>query len=205
MSQFKLLIVISLIFMVLGCGPKSPPQTSALLYQEAKIVKPFVLQDQNGQQVTNQNLKGNWTLLFLGYTSCPDICPMTLAKLTQITKELSPNFAINVWFVSVDPKRDNAEKRKLYIDYFNPDFTAVSAEHKHLFPFVRNLGLVYAIHDDGESENYTVDHSASVTLVDPNGAVRAIFKPEFAKGKVPLINQSEMTQDLTSIIGYYSN
>ncbi|WP_105173159.1 SCO family protein [Pseudoalteromonas sp. T1lg24] len=205
MSQFKLLIVTSLIFMVLGCGPKSPPQTNALLYQEAKIVKPFVLQDQNGQQVTNQNLKGNWTLLFLGYTSCPDICPMTLAKLTQITKELSPNFVINVWFVSVDPKRDNAEKRKLYIDYFNPDFTAVSAEHKHLFPFVRNLGLVYAIHDDGESENYTVDHSASVTLVDPNGAVRAIFKPEFAKGKVPLINQSEMTQDLTSIIGYYSN
>ena len=205
MSQFKLLIVTSLIFMVLGCGPKSPPQTNALLYQEAKIVKPFVLQDQNGQQVTNQNLKGNWTLLFLGYTSCPDICPMTLAKLTQITKELSPNFAINVWFVSVDPKRDNAEKRKLYIDYFNPDFTAVSAAHKHLFPFVRNLGLVYAIHDDGESENYTVDHSASVTLVDPNGAVRAIFKPEFAKGKVPLINQSEMTQDLTSIIGYYSN
>lgn len=205
MSQFKLLIVTSLIFMVLGCGPKSPPQTNALLYQEAKIVKPFVLQDQNGQQVTNQNLTGNWTLLFLGYTSCPDICPMTLAKLTQITKELSPNFAINVWFVSVDPKRDNAEKRKLYIDYFNPDFTAVSAEHKHLFPFVRNLGLVYAIHDDGESENYTVDHSASVTLVDPNGAVRAIFKPEFAKGKVPLINQREMTQDLTSIIGYYSN
>lgn len=205
MSQFKLLIVTSLIFMVLGCGPKSPPQTNALLYQEAKIVKPFVLQDQNGQQITNQNLKGNWTLLFLGYTSCPDICPMTLAKLTQITKELSPNFAINVWFVSVDPKRDNAEKRKLYIDYFNPDFTAVSAEHKHLFPFVRNLGLVYAIHDDGESENYTVDHSASVTLVDPNGAVRAIFKPEFAKGKVPLINQREMTQDLTSIIGYYSN
>lgn len=205
MSQFKLLIVISLIFMVLGCGPKSPPQTNALLYQEAKIVKPFVLQDQNGQQVTNQNLKGKWTLLFLGYTSCPDICPMTLAKLTQITKELSPNLAIDVWFVSVDPKRDNAEKRKLYIDYFNPDFTAVSAEHKHLFPFVRNLGLVYAIHDDGESENYTVDHSASVTLVDPNGAVRAIFKPEFAKGKVPLINQSEMTQDLTSIIDYYSN
>lgn len=204
MAQFKPFVFFFLFVLLQGCAPASPPQTKALLYQDAKVVKPFVLEDQNEQQVTHESLKGNWTLLFLGYTSCPDICPMTLAKLTQVVNELSPSLAINVWFVSVDPKRDNAEKRKLYIDYFNSNFTAVSGEHKHLFPFVRNLGLVYAIHDDGESENYTVDHSASVTLVDPNGAVRAIFKPEFAKGKVPLINQDDMKQDLLSIIDYYS-
>ncbi|WP_352260099.1 SCO family protein, partial [Psychrobacter sp. TB55-MNA-CIBAN-0194] len=85
---------------------------------------------------------------------------------------------LQVWFLSVDPKRDTPAKRKQYIDYFNPDFLAVSGEHKHLFPVVRELGLIYAISDSSESE-YAVDHSASVAMVDQNGAVRAIFKPEF--------------------------
>lgn len=198
---FSLLCAVVLI----GCGPKVPPETHALLYQEARAVKPFILENQFGEAVSEENLKGQWTLLFLGYTSCPDICPMTLAKLTQVYEKLSDTYPINIWFVSVDPKRDVVDKRRQYIDYFNPSFSAVSAEHKQLFPFVRNLGLVYAIHDDGESENYTVDHSASVTLVDPSGAVRAIFKPDFAKGKVPIIDQSKIIEDLHAIIEYYSS
>lgn len=193
------------ISVLMGCGPKAPPETHGLLYQEARAVKPFSLEDQFGKSVSEANLKGQWTLLFLGYTSCPDICPMTLAKLTQVYEKLSDTYPVNIWFVSVDPKRDVADKRRQYIDYFNPSFTAVSAEHKQLFPFVRSLGLVYAIHDDGETENYTVDHSASVTLVDPSGAVRAIFKPEFAKGKVPIIDQSKIIEDLAKIIEYYSS
>ncbi|WP_372767503.1 SCO family protein [Pseudoalteromonas sp.] len=193
------------ISVLVGCGPKAPPETHGLLYQEARAVKPFILEDQFGKSVSEANLKGQWTLLFLGYTSCPDICPMTLAKLTQVYEKLSDTYPVNIWFVSVDPKRDVADKRRQYIDYFNSSFTAVSAQHKQLFPFVRNLGLVYAFHDDGETENYTVDHSASVTLVDPSGAVRAIFKPEFAKGKVPIIDQSKIIEDLTKIIEYYSS
>lgn len=206
MPQIRLRwLSILFISVLMGCGPKAPPETHGLLYQEARAVKPFILEDQLGKSVSEANLKGQWTLLFLGYTSCPDICPMTLAKLTQVYEKLSDTYPVNIWFVSVDPKRDVADKRRQYIDYFNPSFTAVSAEHKQLFPFVRNLGLVYAIHDDGETENYTVDHSASVTLVDPSGAVRAIFKPEFAKGKVPIIDQSKIIEDLTKIIEYYSS
>ncbi|MDE3272617.1 SCO family protein [Pseudoalteromonas sp. G4] len=206
MPQIRLRwLSILFISLLMGCGPKAPPETHGLLYQEARAVKPFILEDQLGKSVSEANLKGQWTLLFLGYTSCPDICPMTLAKLTQVYEKLSDTYPVNIWFVSVDPKRDVADKRRQYIDYFNPSFTAVSAEHKQLFPFVRNLGLVYAIHDDGETENYTVDHSASVTLVDPTGTVRAIFKPEFAKGKVPIIDQSKIIEDLTKIIEYYSS
>ena len=206
MPQIRLRwLSILFISVLMGCGPKAPPETHGLLYQEARAVKPFILEDQFGKSVSEANLKGQWTLLFLGYTSCPDICPMTLAKLTQVYEKLSDTYPVNIWFVSVDPKRDVADKRRQYIDYFNPSFTAVSAEHKQLFPFVRSLGLVYAIHDDGETENYTVDHSASVTLVDPSGAVRAIFKPEFAKGKVPIIDQSKIIEDLTKIIEYYSS
>jgi protein SCO1/2 len=202
-SCFISLLILSI--SLLGCGPKAPPNTHGLLYPEARQVKPFVLDDQFGQTVTEQALKGNWTLLFLGYTSCPDICPMTLAKLTQVEQQLNTAHSLAVWFVSVDPKRDTVDKRKLYIDYFNPSFKAVSGDHRNLFPFVRNLGLVYAMHDNGDGQSYLVDHSASVALVDPNGAVRAIFKPEFAKGKVPIINIKKMIEDLTNILTFYSD
>jgi len=79
----------------------------------------------------------------------------------------------------------------------------VSGEHKALFPLVRELGLIYAISDSNEQE-YAVDHSASVALVDGSGAVRAIFKPEFAQGQVPLINASELINEFKIIADHYS-
>ena len=172
------------------------------MYQQAKPVKSFTLIDQHGDAADNSRFKGHWNLVFLGYTSCPDICPMTLAKLTSVQQQLSQDYTVQVWFVAVDPKRDTTAKRKAYIDYFNPDFLAVSGPHKQLFPFVRDLGLIYAINDSDEQE-YAVDHSASVVMVDPDGAVRAIFKPEFKQGNVPLINASTLTEEFKKIADYY--
>jgi protein SCO1/2 len=128
---------------------------------------------------------------------------MTLAKLTAVQKQLSQDYKVQVWFVAVDPKRDTTEKRKAYIDYFNPAFLAVSGPHKQLFPFVRELGLIYAINDSDEQE-YAVDHSASVVMVDGEGAVRAIFKPEFKQGSVPLINATTLTEEFKKIADYYT-
>ena len=133
-----------------------------------------------------------------------DICPLTLAKLNAVYKNLQADYPLQIWFLSVDPKRDTPAKRKQYIDYFNPDFLAVSGEHKHLFPVVRELGLIYAISDSSESE-YAVDHSASVAMVDQNGAVRANIKPEFKQGSVPLINATTLTQEFKKIADYYKN
>jgi protein SCO1/2 len=184
-----------------GCAPAAP-KVDALVYETAKPIKPFKFSDQHGEVIDNKALTGKWTLLFLGYTSCPDICPMTLSKLAQVKQQLTEHPQLTVWFVSVDPQRDTSEKLKLYTDYFDPSFTAVTGPHSELFPFVRNLGLVYAI-SDSKGENYTVDHSASVALVDPNGNVRAIFKPEFKAGSVPLIDADKMVAELNQIIAYY--
>ena len=78
---------------------------------------------------------------------------------------------INVWFISVDPNRDTAQKRLQYINYFNPNYQAVSGPHKALYPFVQNLGLIYAVTEE-QTGDYLVDHSASVALVDPHGKIR---------------------------------
>ncbi len=205
MKQLWLGLVVVLTLFLSACSDdNAPPDVNALVYENAKPLADFSLDDQHGELVTKQQFLGQWNLVFLGYTSCPDICPLTLAKLNAVYKNLRSDYPVQIWFVSVDPKRDTPAKRKDYIDYFNPDFLAVSGEHKQLFPMVRGLGLIYAISDSSESE-YAVDHSASVAMVDGNGAVRAIFKPEFKQGSVPLINSKELTQEFKQIADYYKN
>ena len=201
--KFGLSIGVFLIFLLLvGCSDKTKPNVDALVYESAKPLSEFSLNDQHNSEVTTANFEGQWNLVFLGYTSCPDICPLTLAKLNAVHKTLSQQYALQIWFLSVDPNRDTAQKRKAYIDYFNPQFLAVSGQHKALFPFVRELGLIYAISDSTE-QKYAVDHSASVALVDSKGAVRAIFKPEFKPGSVPLINTKKMVNEFKIIADYY--
>jgi protein SCO1/2 len=190
------------LLLLTACSDSAMPDVEALVYEQAKPLSDFTLQDQNAQPVTKQTLQGQWNLVFLGYTSCPDICPLTLAKLNGVYKALKDEYPLQIWFLAVDPKRDTVAKRKAYIDYFNPDFLAVSGEHKDLFPLVRELGLIYAISNSDEQE-YAVDHSASIAMVDPQGAVRAIFKPEFKQGSVPLINAKLLITEFKQIADHY--
>lgn len=203
MKRLWLLVIVVLSLFLSACSSENDPQNlNALVYENAKSLSDFTLKNQHGEPVTKAQFKGQWNLVFLGYTSCPDICPLTLAKLNAVYKELEADYPLQIWFVSVDPNRDTAEKRKQYIDYFNPNFLAVSGEHKDLFPVVRELGLIYAISDTTKAD-YAVDHSASVALVDDTGALRAIFKPEFKQGSGPLINSTQLTQEFKVIANYY--
>lgn len=174
---------------------------TTLVYQEPREVHPFKLYDQNEQLVDNAGIAGKWSLVFLGYLSCPDICPMTMSKLSRLLPELNEmsEVPVQVLFVSVDPRRDTAKKRKQYVEYFNPDILGLGAEHKDLFPFVRNLGLMYSI-PDIDAQNYFVDHSASVILINPDGKIAAIFKPEIKLGQVPTIDPTIIKADFNTLI-----
>ena len=171
------------------------------VYQPARVIQPFNLMDQNEQPFTNESLAGKWSLAFLGYLSCPDICPMTMAKLSNLLPKLeeAADEPVQVLFVSVDPQRDSADKRKDYVNYFNSDILGLGAEHKNLFPFVRNLGLMYSV-PSGEDENYFVDHSASVVLINPDGLIAAIFKPKVAVGEVPTIDSGVLLADFQTLV-----
>jgi protein SCO1/2 len=194
---------------------KKAPAEFALHYQQAREIKPFQLTDQLGEKFTNESLKGQWSWVFFGYTSCPDVCPTTLQEMNFIYDELKAIASNNqVLLVSVDPKRDTQEKLASYIGYFNPEFKALYGDHGALFPFARNLGLMYAItepekameDDHGQSvENYLVDHSASLVLVNPAGNVEAIFKPEQALGQVPVIEGDKLVSDFAKIVNLYNH
>ena len=176
----------------------------ALYYQQPRALKTFQLTDHNGQLFKKEQLTGQWSLAFLGYTSCPDVCPTTLQNLGFIYDDLKA-IAKNtqILLVSADPQRDTQEKLNQYINYFNPEFIALRAEHGMLFPFTRNLGLMYAI--NGEGESYLVDHSASLVLINPNGNITAIFKPEQAIGKVPTIDSDKLLSDYQKIVSLFES
>lgn len=179
-----------------------PQPEHALYYQQAREVKPFELIDHNGQLFTKAQLKDKWSLVFFGYTSCPDVCPTTLQNLGFIYDDLkSAASNTQVLLVSVDPNRDTQEKLNQYIAYFNSEFIALRAGHEVLFPFSRNMGLMYAI--SGEEEGYLVDHSASIVLINPDGQITAIFKPEQEVGKVPAIDNDKLLSDFQKIVALY--
>lgn len=192
---------------------KKAPAEFALHYQQAREIKSFQLTDQLGESFTNESLKGQWSWVFFGYTSCPDVCPTTLQEMNFIYDELKAVANNNqVLLVSVDPQRDTQEKLASYIGYFNPEFKALRGDHGALFPFARNLGLMYAITEPEEAmkdnhgqsvENYLVDHSASLVLINPAGNVEAIFKPEQALGQVPVIEGDKLVSDFAKIVALY--
>ena len=181
---------------------KLPLPEHALYYQQSRDIQPFELIDHNGNAFTKDRFNDKWSLVFFGYTSCPDVCPTTLQNLSFIYDELKAiTDKSQVLLVSVDPQRDTQEKLAQYIAYFNSEFFALRAGHEVLLPFARNMGLMYAI--NGEGDDYLVDHSASLVLINPVGEIAALFKPEHEVGNVPSIDSDNLLSDYKKIVASY--
>jgi protein SCO1 len=139
----------------------------------------FSLVDQANRAFDNERLRGRWSYLFFGFTNCPDVCPTTLRMLAQTEQSLSdlpPAERPQVILVSVDPKRDTPQQLVSYLKFFNPAFIGLTGEQEALDAFTRQLGVPVAI-TPTDNGNYTVDHSAAIFLIDPSGAMRALFSP----------------------------
>ncbi|MGZ9896894.1 SCO family protein [Shewanella gaetbuli] len=189
-------------------APQNAPLTkpnielaTSFIYDNPRPLAPFALDDQYGNRFTNANLQNHWSLFFIGFTSCPDVCPTTLNKLAAAYPELQKiTDNIQIIFVSADPQRDTQTKRLDYINFFNRDFKAITADHSQLFPFSRDLGFAYAM--VGEGDNYQVDHSASYVLVSPQGEKFAVFKAKPQPGQLPQIINAELIDDFKKIINH---
>ncbi|MBU3020314.1 SCO family protein [Aestuariibacter sp. A3R04] len=202
--------VVALIAGIWGAVNLAPPSASESVevkyftfYPASRPIKPFDLTQANGHPFTKKNLQNAWTLVFVGYTYCPDICPTTMASLNKIWPELSSiksEYPTQVLFLSVDPKRDTIQRLESYIGYFNEEFIAATGPHKDLFPLVRNLGLMYAIAGDTENPDYLVDHSASVVLINPNAEVIGRFKPIMEPGKLAISDVEQILVDMPEIV-----
>lgn len=173
----------------LGLGrfgaPAQPNLQAALLYPAPRAVPEFHLTRADGAPLTNADWQGRWTLVFFGFTHCPDVCPTTLATLKQVWTGLAPaqRERLRVDFVSVDPQRDTPEQLGRYVAFFSPDFVAATGSDTELTALTRALGLLY-VRVPGENGDYSVDHSAQVVLIDPQGRLVGMFRPPLDAARI---------------------
>ena len=132
----------------------------------------------DGSSFRLSEMRGKVVLLFFGYTSCPDICPATLAELNQTLGELNGEDAkqVQVLFVTVDPERDTPARMQEYVDYFNVDFIGLSGTEAELQKVWSDYGVYREVVEGTSAAGYLVDHTARVTLIDRNGNLRLSFR-----------------------------
>ncbi len=168
----------------------------AITFDAPRIIKDFALLDQKGAPFTLDNLKGKWSLIYFGFTHCPDICPTTLAKLAQLEKVLEPEVGeqTQMILVSLDPARDTVDVLSDYMAYFSPEFVGVTGEFMTIMSLTRNVNVAFNKVVLGKDEGYTIDHTGHLVLVNPNGHYHGIFKPPFELATLKLTLQSIVLQ-----------
>jgi protein SCO1/2 len=158
-----------------------PGLKAVRLIEPPRPVAAFTLPLADGKQATPASLAGHWTVVFLGFTHCPDICPTTLATLARAQdkwRDLPEARRPRVLFVSVDPERDQPAKLGEYARFFHADTLTATVAEPALRDFVQSLGMVYmkVPQPDGD---YMMDHSSTMVLLDPQGRQAGLIRPPF--------------------------
>ncbi len=142
-----------------------------------RALEPFLLTDTAGRPFTNEALRGHPTLLYFGFTSCPDVCPATLAVLRDLQRQSSAA-GLQVLFVTVDPEHDTPAVLGQYLAGFSRDFIGLRAAPAALAPLLRNLDA-FAGRKDLPGGQHSFDHSATLYLLDSRGRLAVVFTPPF--------------------------
>jgi protein SCO1 len=175
MAITNIKIVRVVVFLAAGlilaaCEKQNNPETYS-------IGGDFTLTDQNGQSFTlSKNLK-KVNLLFFGYTLCPDVCPTSLNKIKKAISGLGDKQKdVRIFFVTVDPERDNPEKLKKYLSFFELDSVGLTGKKEDIDIAVKAFGATYEKTDSGSKAGYLIDHSSFIYLIDESGKVRYLFR-----------------------------
>ncbi len=174
------LVAATAVFLLLGTRTPAFMETSGgITALTPPLEMPaFSLEAAGEPSITRDTLMGHWTLLSLGFTSCPDICPNTLALLSRaVTQSSFPSEDIQVLFVSVDPERDTPQKLETYAKHFGEFVAGATGSQEQLRALTKPLGLFYQKDDPGiDPSHYNVQHSTTVLLVGPDAEVVALIR-----------------------------
>lgn len=157
-------------------SPKAVSIASGTLLQPPRALPAFALTDIDNKPFTNANLQGHWTVVFAGFTTCPDICPTTLTTLKSVLGDLGPLASkVQVLLLSIDPERDTPERLRSYVHFFDARFTGATGPDAELDKLARAMSFVYAKVPGATPETYTMDHSAALMLINPQGQLAGFF------------------------------
>lgn len=163
-------------------GATNVPLESGTWLPQPRALAQFRLQDLSGAEFDLKSLRGQPTLLFFGFTNCPDLCPTTLATLTQVQRT-APLPGTRVVFVTIDPERDSAANLQVYLGAFSKTFIGARGDAAALAPLLGSLGAI-AERQDLPDGSYTMEHSSSLYLLDTRGRLVAVFSPPFSAPKL---------------------
>lgn len=136
----------------------------------------FELVDHLGDPFTRASLSGRWSLLFFGYTYCPDVCPVTLQSLVPVQSQLGAPGDPRVVFVSVDPARDDVARMAEYVGFFHPRYLGVTGEPEQIESLTRAVGAYNAAREpEPGADGYLVDHASSLFFIGPDARLRAVL------------------------------
>lgn len=151
-----------------------PPTLSAgTALPEARELPAFALEDQAGQPFDRKRLEGRWSLLFTGFTHCPDVCPTTVALMADLNRRVARE-DVQFVFVSVDPERDTPEVVARYLAHFDPALVGATGARAEMERLTAGLGLGQ-VRNPGGGDEYTVDHSTAFVLIDPDARLAGYF------------------------------
>jgi len=145
----------------------------------------FNLIDDSGRSFLPDQFKEKWNILFFGFTYCPDICPLTIKQLEDVKDSLGEKSeAIRVFLVSVDPDRDKPENLRVYLDNFDKSFKGLTGGIDQIYKFSTQVNAPFFPVVDSAEQNYTVDHSGSLVLINPEGNYAGFFRAPHDTAKI---------------------
>ena len=176
-------IINTLAALIIACPAMA--QVQGVLLDEPLDMPAFELSDEHGETFSLEDTKGAWTLVMFGFLTCPDVCPFTLGNLEAAVSEtgmrVRPDNLPQVLFVSVDPDRD-AENISEYAKFFHPDFISMTGERSQIDTLIEATDSVYRLMKPDHTGYYEVQHTSSVSVIAPDGTLRAKLQPPFDPG-----------------------
>lgn len=161
-------------------APSGVELQSGTALPEPRPLREFEMTDDSGASFGLARLQGHWSLVFAGFTSCPDVCPTTLGLLAQLRTAMADQGAApEIVFLSVDPERDTPARLHGYVTHFGAGITGLSGAPDQLEALASQLGLAYMKVPGPTPEDYTLDHSAALVLIDPQARIAAYFQPPY--------------------------
>jgi len=173
-KPFVILIILFAVSLLLGACSLIAPEFRGTVLDEPVAVPDFDLIDQNGEAFRLSDQQGKAVVLFFGYTSCPDVCPTTLATWRKVHEALGDDSdRVRFVFITVDPERDTPERLGLHVNAFNADFVGLSGSPADLEPIFEFFSVVREKQEVADSAlGYLINHTSSSFVLDPEGQWR---------------------------------
>ena len=199
--------VICIAIIVQQSQPQTPPVIQGVYLPQARDLPDFTVLDHQSQTFSNADLLGKWHLVSYGFTTCPDICPTTLAQLARVKALLGENADdVQVLFYTVDHQRDTPKQMASYVGFFHPNFIGLThlddGANPHL-GFEQGLGISAMLTptaNESDGDAYDVAHGVNLLLLNPQGQLKAILKPGADHQNNKVFDAQTIYKDITLVI-----